>query len=151
MSSAVQETSSTSSTSNTQLIKKALEDYANKTGIDLEKENPFVAAIRSANSPEAVLELLQEREKAFRDYREGNRKLISFLSPVVNVIQAFSGILGDTVSLVSLTCHLVILLTQPRQAQSPHAIAAKASFNAIGVLLSVRPINTLLNQFHCDI
>jgi len=87
-----------------------LVDYAKTTGIDLSK-NPFAAVIERANSPEAILELLQEREKAFKDYREGNRTLISCLSPVVNVIQAFSGILGETVSLVSDTCHLVTLLT----------------------------------------
>jgi hypothetical protein len=36
---------------------------------------------------------------------EGNRRLISCLRPAVNVIQAFSGILGEAVSLVSYTCH----------------------------------------------
>ncbi len=78
-------------------------DYAKITGIDL-SNNPFAAAIERANSPGAILELLQEREKAFKDYREGNRRLISCLSPAVNVIQAFSGILGQVVSLVSHTC-----------------------------------------------
>jgi fungal STAND N-terminal Goodbye domain len=110
MSSTVQATSSTSSTSNIQLITNALVDYAKITGIDLSK-NPFAAAIEQANSPGAILELLQEREKAFKDYREENRRLISCLSPAVNVIQAFSGILGEAVSLVSHTCHLVTLLT----------------------------------------
>jgi hypothetical protein len=110
MSSTVQATSSTSSTSNIQLITDALADYANITGIDL-SNNPFAAAIEQANSPGAILELLQEREKAFKDYREENRRLISCLSPAVNVIQAFSGILGEAVSLVSHTCHLVTLLT----------------------------------------
>ena len=105
----MQVTSSTSSTSNIQLITDALVDYTNITGIDLSK-NPFATAIERANSPGAILELLQEREKAFKDYREGNRRLISSLSPAVNVIQAFSGILGEAVSLVSYTCHLVILL-----------------------------------------
>jgi hypothetical protein len=99
MSSTVQATSSTSSTSNIQLITDALLDYAKITGIDLSK-NPFAAAIEQANSPGAILELLQEREKTFKDYREGNRRLISCLSPAVNVIQAFSGILGEAVSLV---------------------------------------------------
>jgi hypothetical protein len=99
MSSTVQATSSTS-TSNIRLITDALVDYAKITGIDLSK-NPFAAAVKQANSPGAILELLQEREKAFKDYREGNRKLISCLSPVVNVIQAFSGILGEAVSLLS--------------------------------------------------
>jgi fungal STAND N-terminal Goodbye domain len=98
-----------SSTSNIQLITDALVDYANITGIDL-SNNSFAAAIEQANSPEAILELLQEREKAFKDYREGDRKLIGCLSPAVNVIQAFSGILGEAVSLVSHTCHLVTLL-----------------------------------------
>jgi hypothetical protein len=91
------------------LITDALVDYANITGIDL-SNNPFAAAIEQANSPETILELLKEREKAFKDYREGDRKLISCLSPAVNVIQAFSSILGEAVSLVSHTCHLVTLL-----------------------------------------
>jgi hypothetical protein len=104
MSSNVQATSSISSTSNIQLITDALVDYAKVTGIDL-SESPFAAAIEKANSPGAILELLQEREKAFKDYREGNRRLISCLSPAVNVIQAFSDVLGEAVSLVSHICH----------------------------------------------
>jgi hypothetical protein len=147
MSSTVQATSSTSSTSNIQLITGALVDYAKITGTDLSK-NPFAAAIERANSPGAILELLQEREKAFKDYREENRSLISCLSPAVNVIQAFSGILGEAVSLVSHTLHLATLLTRPRQVPFP---PAKAFFVGIDVLLSVRPFNTLLNQFPCDI
>src|ERR1700733_7320120 len=122
MSSTVQATSSTSSTTNIQLITDALLDYAKITGIDLSK-NPFAAAIERANSPEAILELLQEREKAFKDYREGNRRIISYLSPAVNVIQAFSGVLGEAVSLVSHACHLITLLTQPRQVPFPPAKA----------------------------
>jgi hypothetical protein len=89
------------------LITGALVDYAKITGIDLSK-NPFTAVIELANSPGDILELLQEREKAFKDYREGNPRLISCLSPVVNAIQAFSGILGEAASLVSHTCHLYL-------------------------------------------
>jgi hypothetical protein len=110
MSSTVQAMSSTASTSITQLITDALADYAKLTGVDL-PNNPFAAAIERANSPGDILELLQEREKAFKNYREGNRRLISCLSPAVNVIQAFSGILGEAVSLVRFTRYLVTLLT----------------------------------------
>ena len=106
MSSTVQTTPSTPSNFNIQLINDALVEYTNITGIDLSK-NSFAAAIKRANSPGAILELLQEREKAFKDYRKGYQTLISCLTPVVNVIQAFSGVLGDTVSLVGLTCHLI--------------------------------------------
>jgi hypothetical protein len=95
----------TPSTSNIQLIIDALADYAEITGIDL-SNNPFAAALEHSSSPEAILRLLQEREKAFKEYRDGNRRLISCLSPAVKVLQAFSGILGEAVSLVSHTSQL---------------------------------------------
>jgi hypothetical protein len=92
----------TSSTSNIQLIIDALADYAKITGIDL-SVNPFAVMLEQSNSPEAILQLLQEREKAFKEYCDGNRRLITSLSPAVKVLQAFSGILGEAVSLVSVT------------------------------------------------
>src|ERR1700755_1318510 len=101
-----QATSSTSSTSNIRLITDAFEKYTKITGKDLSK-NPFAAALEQSDSPEAVLELLQEREKAFKEYREGGCKLINCISPVVNVLQAFSGILGEATSLVSHATHTV--------------------------------------------
>ena len=109
MSFIVQATPSTTSTSNVQFVTNALVEYTKITGIDLSND-PFAAAIEQANSLDAILELLQEREKAFKDYREENRNLISYLRPALNVIQAFSGILGEAVSL-SHACHLVPLLT----------------------------------------
>ena len=87
-----------------QLIVDALADYTKVTGIDL-SNNPFAAAIEHSNSPEAILELLQEREKAFKEYHDGSRRLFSCLRPAVKVIQSFSGILGQAASLVGHTGH----------------------------------------------
>src|ERR1700761_4126490 len=89
-----------SSDSNIQLIIDALADYTKTTGIDLSK-NPFAAILEQSNSPEAILQLFQARESAFKEYRDGSRRLISCLSPAVKVLQAFSGILGEAVSMVS--------------------------------------------------
>jgi hypothetical protein len=89
--------------SNFQLIIDALADYANQTETDL-SQNPFAEKIRHLNSPDAILELLQEREKAFQEYRNANRGLIDCLSPAVRVLHAFSGLLGEAVSLVSYAC-----------------------------------------------
>ena len=100
----------TSSTFNVQLIVNALADYAKTTGIDLSK-NSFATALEQSNSPEAILQLLEGREKAFKEYRDGNRRLIKCLSPAVKVIQAFSGVLGDAASLVSLVYYAANLLT----------------------------------------
>ena len=125
----------TSSASNIRLITDALADYASITGIDL-PQNPFAATLHQSNSPEAILQLLQNREKAFKEYRDGNRRLINCLSPIVNVLQAFSGILEGVASLVSDTCYLVSLLTRPRQIPFP---PVSALFVGIDVLLAVRP------------
>jgi hypothetical protein len=82
------------------LIVEAFDDYANKAGEDLTK-NPLADALRACDSPNAVLELLQEKAQAFKDYRDGDHKLISWLKPVVQVVQGFSGILGEAISFVS--------------------------------------------------
>jgi hypothetical protein len=92
------------SSSNFQLITNALADYAKLTGIDL-TNNPFAEKIEFSNSPGAILELLRERESAFKEYREVNLRLISCLSPAVMVLHAFSGIAGEAVSLVSVIVH----------------------------------------------
>jgi hypothetical protein len=94
------EDTSTQSQANFKLIIDALADYASLTGINL-SENPFAEKLQVSNSPDDILGLLEEREKAFKEYREGNQKLMSCLSPVVRVIHAFSNILGEAVSLVS--------------------------------------------------
>ena len=77
-----------------QSITNALEKYAKQTGIDL-TENAFLEKIERSNSPEAILELLlQGREKTFKEYHEG--RLMSRLSPVVEVFHPFSGITVTT-------------------------------------------------------
>ena len=83
------------------IIDDALADYARITGIDL-SDTPFATTFEQSNSPEAILQLLQGREKAFKEYRNGDRRLISCLSPMVKVLQAFSGIIGEAVSLMSI-------------------------------------------------
>jgi hypothetical protein len=81
------------------IIEAALADYTRLTGTDLSK-TPFAIALEQSNSLDAVLQLLHEREKAFKEYRDDDRKLIKCLSPAVNVLQAFSDIVGEAVSQV---------------------------------------------------
>ena len=87
--------------SNYQPIIDALADYADRTGIDL-STNPFADKLQDSSSPDAILELLYDREKAFKEYRNGSWRLIRPLSPAVRVLHAFSGVLGESVSLVSI-------------------------------------------------
>jgi len=85
--------------SNYQPIIDALADYADRTGIDL-STNPFAHKLQDSSSPDAILELLYDREKAFKEYRNGSWRLIRRLSPAVRVLHTFSGVLGESVSLV---------------------------------------------------
>jgi hypothetical protein len=88
------------SPSNFQLIIDAFDNYAKEVGIDLTK-NPLADSLRDCDSSNAVLELLQGKAQEFKSYRDGDRKLISWLKPVVEVVHGFSGVLGQAISLVS--------------------------------------------------
>ncbi|KAH9962532.1 hypothetical protein BGW80DRAFT_1255584 [Lactifluus volemus] len=79
------------SSSNHRLILDTLDDYARQTGIDLTK-NPFTYQFQNCVSPRAILDLLEERAMAFKEYREGNRNLIRWLNPIV---QALLGLLAS--------------------------------------------------------
>jgi hypothetical protein len=86
--------------SNFQLILDALDKYSERTGINIQ-ENPFADKVKNCDSPSSVLLLLEENQKAFKDYREQNRKLIDYLKPVVQFVHAFSGSVGEAAGLVS--------------------------------------------------
>ena len=138
-------------TSNFQSIIDALDDYAELTGLDLSK-NPFIDKIRLSGSVEDILRLLQERENAFKEYRDGNRRLMGCLSPVVRVIHAFSVTLGEALTLVSYTCLASVsslgnLISALQVPLSP----AKAIFAGIDVLLTVRLFNTVFDMIPCDV
>jgi hypothetical protein len=137
----------TSSTDNVQLIIGALADYAKETGIDI-SENPFASKLEQSRSPDDILQLLGEREKAFKEYRDGNRRLINCLNPAVRVLHRFSGVLSGAAGLVSCKSHLVGLLTRPRQMPFP---PASALFVGIDTLLSVRSIGFSFRKFPCDV
>jgi hypothetical protein len=90
----------TSSPSFKSVLDDALDRYAKQTGIDLTK-HLSVDKLKNCRSPDDVLQILSERESAFNDYRGQYRNLIDRLIPVVQVIHAFSGVLGQAARLVS--------------------------------------------------
>ena len=86
--------------SNLQSIHDALKEYAEKTGIDL-PSNPFAHRLETCDSVEAIVGLLEGQMKEFKEYREGNRRLINWVLPVVEVVHSLSDVIGEVVSLVS--------------------------------------------------
>jgi len=88
----------TTSSSNFQsILDAALDSYAKQTGIDLTK-HPSADKLQNIHSPKDVIRLLLEREMAFKDYRDKYHK---YLRPIVQVVHAFSGSIGEVAGLVS--------------------------------------------------
>ena len=100
--------STANSSSNFQFIlDAALSDYAQQTGIDL-ATHPSAQTLQHCNSADAIFDLLGDKAKQFQAYRNGNRKLIDCLKPVVQVLHAASGILGEAAAMVSPANYLIL-------------------------------------------
>jgi hypothetical protein len=111
------------SPSNFRLVIDALDDYTKRVGIDLTK-NPHADALRACDSPDAVFELLQDKAHSFKDYRDGDRKLIGWLKPVVEVVHGFSGVLGQAISFVSRTRPILAVGICTQALQLPGAVSS---------------------------
>ena len=85
------------------ILDKALDDYREQIGVELDKY-PFADELQGRGSPDDILKLLEAKANAFRAYRNGNRKLINWLSPVVQVINTLSGVIGQAVSVSLVVC-----------------------------------------------
>ena len=77
-------------------LQKALADYSDQVGIDLDK-HPFPNELRGCDSPDDVLKLFEDKMKGFKVDRYGKCELTNWLNPVVQVIHALSGLLGEAV------------------------------------------------------
>jgi hypothetical protein len=85
-----------------EILDKALDDYREQIGVELDK-HPFANELRGRDSPDEILKLLEVKANVFKTYRDGNRKLINWLSPVVKVISTLSGVIGQAVSVGSIS------------------------------------------------
>lgn len=124
------------STSFQHILDAAFADYAKQVGIG-PANYPFAEQLQTCHSPDDVLKLLEDMAIEFKDYRDGNRKLIDCLKPVVNVIHAFSEILGEVMSLVSRMGSFFLYTSSPLCNQVPFQPAG-VIFVGVNVLLAVR-------------
>ena len=92
--------SSSSSSSNFQLIiNNALDAYKKRTTKDL-RAHPLAAQLQTCESPAAILAVLQQQVQGLDQSWNTDERWIKWLDPTVNVLYAFSEILGAGVSLV---------------------------------------------------
>ena len=79
------------------MLDAALNKYKNKTGEDLQAIW-LASELQSCESIDSVLDILRDQANALD--RSGDRKLMSWIDPLVHVLSNFSDALGDGVSLV---------------------------------------------------
>ena len=90
----------TSSSNFSSILDAALDSYAKQTGIDLTK-HPSADKLQNCRCPDDVLQILSERESASQDHRDHYQTLIDRVRPVVQVVHAFSDVLGEAAGFVS--------------------------------------------------
>jgi hypothetical protein len=83
------------------ILDAALNEYKTKTGIDL-RNNPLGKELQSCESAEAVLGIIQRQAKAFDKFRAGDKTLMKWIGPSVDVLFTIST-LGAGVSIVRST------------------------------------------------
>ena len=83
------------------ILEAALADYTKQLGINL-ATYPIAdsLSLQLCGSPDDVLKLLEDKANEFKTFRDGNRKLIDWLSPVVHTVHALSAVLGASITLV---------------------------------------------------
>jgi hypothetical protein len=76
------------------IFDSALEAYKRKTGKDLTSD-PLLCRLETCHSPNDILDILQEHIPWFDQSNGSNDGLTKWLNPTVNVLYAFSAIVGS--------------------------------------------------------
>ena len=83
------------------IFQAAIKSYQKQTKNDL-LDHPLASQLQDCESTNAVIDILQEQVREFDKSRSGDERLTKWLSPTVNVLNAFSATISGGVSLVSL-------------------------------------------------
>ena len=81
------------------ILDAALSDYKAKTGNDL-TNNSLAKELQNCESVEAVLDIIQREAKTFEKFRSGDKRLMKWIGPSVDVLYTISPILGASVGIV---------------------------------------------------
>ncbi|KAI9430051.1 hypothetical protein H4582DRAFT_2087663 [Lactarius indigo] len=90
---------STSSSDFKSILDGALNEYKKKTGKEL-LDHPLATELQQCDSVDVILTIFQGQAEAFQQFRDGDQRLMKWISPVVDVLFTFSGTLSEGVSLV---------------------------------------------------
>ena len=84
---------STPSSNFKSILDAALSAYKKKTGKEL-LDHPLATEVRRCESVDGILTILQGQAREFQRFRDGDQRLMKWISPVVDVLYKFSDTLG---------------------------------------------------------
>ena len=82
------------------IFDSALEAYKKKTGKDLTAD-PLLCCFETCDSPDAILAILREQALGPGQFQSSGDEFLTWLNPVINVLNAFSAAIGGSVGQVS--------------------------------------------------
>ncbi|KAH8990433.1 hypothetical protein EDB86DRAFT_2831193 [Lactarius hatsudake] len=129
------------------ILDAALTDYTKQVGIDLVTHS-LADGLRSCGSPDDVLKLLEDKANEFKDFRDGNRKLLNWLRPVVYVVHSLSAVLGASITLAKAIFAGVDVLIATASSVSSSYDALVELFECLGNFLKRLQIYTDLPLTH---
>ncbi|KAH9014257.1 hypothetical protein EDB84DRAFT_1443925 [Lactarius hengduanensis] len=106
------------------VLDAALSEYKKKTGKDLH-DHPLATEVQRCDSVDAIKAIFQGQAKAFQRFRDGDQRLMKWISPVVDVLYTFSGTLGEVAGMAFPPAGVIftgigILLSAAKDVRSSH-------------------------------
>ncbi len=83
------------------ILDAALIEYKKKTGKDL-LDHPLATELQVCHSVDAILAIHRGQASGFKQFRDGDQRLMKWIGPLVHVLFAFSDTLREGVALVRL-------------------------------------------------
>jgi hypothetical protein len=80
-------------------LSRALREYKNMTGKPL-FDHPLAAELQRCDSVDAIKAVFQVQAEAFKQFRDGDKRLTMWINPVVEVLSTFSGTIGGAAGVV---------------------------------------------------
>ena len=81
------------------ILDTALSEYKSKTGNDL-KDSSIAKELQGCETADAVLDVIQREARAFDKFKNGDKALMKWIGPSVDVLYTISATLGQGVGIV---------------------------------------------------
>ena len=124
---------STSPSDLNSILHAALSEYKEKTGGGL-LEHPFAKEVKECDSIGAISAILQGQAREFRQFKDGDQRLMKWIDPMVDTLSTFSETLGGVASIVrpgnpacSHLKYILMLLCRRSPLQAPSLLGLEYS------------------------